>query len=125
MDAGIENLLMLDGEIIEADSELEYFARFSAIRADITEGRPNGIKYSLTLHDKDNQRLMGFDNAHAIEDKRKGKFSHHRKVTRWDHKHKFKDVRVVVPYEYETAEKLLTDFWIAVDEAIALDKQRR
>lgn len=67
---------------------------------------------------------MGFDNAHAIEDKRKGKFSHHRKVTKWDHKHKFKDVSVIVPYEYETAEKLLCDFWTAVDEAIALDKQR-
>lgn len=124
MDTGIENLLMLDGEIIEADSELEYFARFSVIRADITEGRPHGVKYSLTLHDKDNQRLMGFDNAHAIEDKRKGKFSHHRKMTRWDHKHKFKEVNVITPYEYETAEKLLCDFWTAVDEAIALDKQR-
>ena len=124
MDTGIENLLMLDGEIIEADSELEYFVRFTASRVEVTEGRPHGIKYSLTLHDKDNQRLMGFDNAHAIEDKKKGKFSRHRKVTKWDHKHKFKDVGVIVPYEYETAEKLLCDFWIAVDEAIALDKQR-
>jgi hypothetical protein len=124
VDTGIENLLVLDGEIIEADAELEYFARFTACRADITKGRPHGIKYSLTLHDKDNQRLMGFDNAHAIEDKTKGKFSHHRKVTKWDHKHKFKDVNVVTPYEYESAEKLLCDFWAAVDKAIALDKQR-
>lgn len=54
MDTGIENLLMLDGEIIEADSDLEYFARFTANRVDVTEGRPHGIKYSLTLHDKDN-----------------------------------------------------------------------
>ncbi len=124
MDTGIENLLILDGEIIEADSELEYFVRFTVSRVDVTEGRPHGIKYSLTLHDKDNQRLMGFDNAHAIEDKKKGKFSRHRKVTKWDHKHKFKGVGVIAPYEYETAEKLLCDFWVAVDEAIALDKQR-
>lgn len=124
MDTGIENLLMLNGEIIEVDSDLEYFAHIAASWVDISEGRPHGIKYSLTLHDRDNQRLMGFDNAHAVKDKRKGKFSHHRRVMKWDHKHKFKDVSVIVPYEYETAEKLLCDFWAAVDEAIALDKQR-
>lgn len=43
MDTGIENLLLLDGEVMEADSDLEYFVRFSAIWADVTEGRPNGI----------------------------------------------------------------------------------
>ncbi len=124
MDTEIENLLMLDGEIIEADSDLEYFARFVASRAEITEGRPHGIKYSLTLHDRHNQRLLGFDNAHAIEDKRRGNFSHHRKVITWDHEHKFKEGDLVIPYEYDSAEKLLCDFWAAVDEAIALDKSR-
>lgn len=124
MDTGIENLLLLNDEIIEADSELEYFVRFSASQADITEGRPHGIKYSLTLHDRNNQRLLGFDNAHAIEDKSKGKFSRHRKISKCDHKHKFRNVNIVTPYEYESAEKLLCDFWAAVDEAINLDKQK-
>jgi|GEM_PF-4053269 len=32
-----------------------------------------------------------------------------------------KDVAVVTPYEYETAEKLISDFWAAVDEAIRLE----
>ncbi len=122
--SGIENLLMLDGEVIEADSELEYFAHFTTSKVEVSEGRPHGIKYSLTLHDKDNERLMGFDNAHAFEDKRRRKFSKHRKLSKWDHKHKLKEVSVISPYDYETAEKLLSDFWVAVDEAIKLDKQR-
>ena len=25
---------------------------------------PHGIKYCLTLHDKDNKRILGYDNAH-------------------------------------------------------------
>ncbi|KKK57881.1 hypothetical protein LCGC14_3050020, partial [marine sediment metagenome] len=99
-DLGIENLLLLDNSVIEADSELEYFVQFAVNRVEATEGRPQGINYSLTLHDKNNTRLMGFDNAHAIEDKRKGKFSRHRKLSKWDHKHKFKDVAVITPYDY-------------------------
>ena len=123
IDQGIENLLSLDGTVIETDSGVEYFAHFSASKVDVTEGRPHGIKYSLTLHDKDNKRLMGFDNAHSFEDERRGKFSRHRKLSKWDHKHKLKDVSVITPYDYETAEKLMSDFWAAVDEAIKLDKR--
>ena len=123
-DHGIDNLLSLNGEIIEADSKLEFFAHFEAIQVTATEGRPHGIKYSLTLHDKNNERIMGFDNAHKIEDKSKGKFSRHRKVSKWDHKHKLKDVAVVFPYDYTTADRLIIDFWDAVDEAIELEKKR-
>lgn len=113
---------MLDGSIIEADSELEYFAQFRVKEVDPTEGKPHGISYSLTLHDKDNTRLMGFDNAHPVEDKTKGRFSQHRKVSKWDHKHKFKDLAVITPYDYTSAEQLIVDFWATVDEAIKLDK---
>ncbi len=121
---GIENLLGLDGVIIEADLELEYFAKFIATRVEATEGRPHGIKYSLTLHDKEGVRLMGFDNAHAVEDKQRGKFSKHRKLSKWDHKHKFKDVSIITPYDYETADKLVSDFWAAVDNALELERAR-
>jgi len=31
---------------------------------------PHGIKYSLTLHDKYNKRIIGFDNAHAFKTKK-------------------------------------------------------
>lgn len=31
-----------------------------------SDQRPQGIKYSFTLHDVDGTRLLGFDNAHGI-----------------------------------------------------------
>lgn len=124
VDLGIENLLYMNGDVIEADAELEYSVHIDAKRSDVTVGRPHGIKYSLTLHDKDGYRLLGFDNAHEIEDKSKGKFSRHRKVSKWDHEHRLREVSVINPYDYQTAEQLMVDFWTAVDIAIELDKKR-
>ena len=124
IDPGIENLLLLNGTIIEADFELEYFALFTASRVAVTDGRPHGIKYSLTLHDSKNKRLIGFDNAHAIRDTRKGKFSRHRKLIEWDHEHRFRGMPAITPYNYKTAERLMSDFWVAVNEVIKLGRQR-
>lgn len=124
VDPGIENLLYMDGDAYEADAELEYSVHFEVKRAEVTEGRAHGIKYSLTLHDKHGARLLGFDNAHEIEDKLRGRFSKHRKISKWDHEHKFKDIAVIKPYGYQSAGQLLEDFWAAVDSAIELDKKR-
>lgn len=120
-DQDIENLLLMDGTVLEVDSDLEYFVRIKAGKVEPSDGRPHGVNYSLTLHNKQNDRLMGFDNAHSIEDKRKGRFSRHRKLSKWDHKHKFKDVAVITPYDYTSAEQLMEDFWKAVDEALRLE----
>lgn len=124
LDHGIENLLDLDGEVIEADSKLLYYAHFDVKRVEPSDGRPHGIKYSLTLHDKHNERLLGFDNAHAIKEETQGGFIRHRMVAKYDHKHKFKDIAVVTPYDYTTAEQLMIDFWAYVDEVIELERKR-
>ena len=71
---------------------------------------PHGIRYNLSLHDKHNRRVLGFDNAHAIKPKKK-KYGA-RKVT-WDHKHQKEKV---LSYEFESAGQLLEDFWTAVDK---------
>lgn len=124
LDHSIENLLDLDGEVMEADYELQYYAHFDVKRVELSEGRPHGVKYSLTLHDKHNERLLGFDNAHAIKEETTGGFIRHRLVKKYDHKHKFKDIAVVMAYDYTTAEQLMIDFWAYVDEAIELDTKR-
>ncbi len=123
-DPGIENLLALNGTVIEADLELQYFTLFPASRVEVTDGRPHGIKYSLTLHDRKNRRLIGFDNAHSIIDRRKGKFSRHRKLTKWGHEHLYRGAQKIIPYEFKTAEQLMSDFWAAVNEVIELGRQR-
>ncbi len=69
-------------------------------------------RYSLTLHDRNNSRILGFDNAHAHKTKKK-KYGA-RKVT-WDHKHK---TEKVYNSEFESASQLLEDFWDAVDQIL-------
>ena len=32
---------------------------------------PHGIRYNLTLHNRHNKRVMGFDNAHAVKGKKR------------------------------------------------------
>lgn len=103
----LETLLSLNGEIFPMENG--YWTKFEAYQVDPSEQIPHGISYSLTLHDKNNRRVVGFDNAHAIKPKRK-KFGA-RKVT-WDHKHQLEKV---APYEFETAGQLLEDFWEAVE----------
>lgn len=63
-------LLDLNGEIIAINDYT--FVKFDVQRVEVTPYRPHGIKYSLTLHDKHGQRLIGFDNAHAIKQPKKG-----------------------------------------------------
>ena len=109
-DASLATLLDLDGEIFLMDRG--YWTKFEARKVAPTKEIPHGIKYSLTLHDRNNTRILGFDNAHAHQPKRK-KYGA-RKVS-WDHKHKAENV---YPYEFESASQLLEDFWKAVEEIL-------
>ncbi len=62
-----ENLLDLDGLRYVIDENLGLWVKFEVKHVPPTLNRPHGIKYSLTMHDRFNERLIGFDNAHAIE----------------------------------------------------------
>ena len=87
-DASLETLLDLDGEIFPMDNG--YWTKFESSRVKPTKQIPHGIRYSLTLHDRNNTRILGFDNAHGHKPKRK-KYGA-RKVT-WDHEHKMEKIR--------------------------------
>jgi hypothetical protein len=65
-DPGAEVLLDLDGQVLVVDAKGGYWVRFSVNRTASTPERPHGLKYSLTLHGPDGNRLIGFDNAHPI-----------------------------------------------------------
>ncbi len=107
-DKTLETLLNLDGEIFPMDNGC--WTKFEVKRIKPNRNIPHGIKYSLTFHDSNNQRLIGFDNAHAYKPK-KMKYGA-RKIT-WDHKHQMARVS---SYEYESAGQLLEDFWVAVEK---------
>lgn len=103
----LENLLNLNGEIYPLENG--YWIKFEANQVDSSPQIPHGMSYSISLHDKYNHRVIGFDNAHGIKPKRK-RFGA-RKIT-WDHKHQLEKV---FEYEFESAGQLLEDFWSTVE----------
>ncbi|HUN58634.1 MAG TPA: DUF6516 family protein [Candidatus Binataceae bacterium] len=106
-DPSLDTLLDLDGQVLVIDPETGHWVRFVVQRVPVSEAKPHGLDYSLTLHGPHGERLVGFDNAHPVKGRRgpatKGVF---------DHKHGLKTVR---PYDYQDAATLLADFWTLVD----------
>jgi len=103
----LQTLLDLDGEVFPMDNG--YWTKFEARIVEPHQNRPHGVKYSLTLHGKNNERIIGFDNAHGVKPNRK-KFG--AKKTSWDHKHKR---NIITQYEFNDASQLLEDFWAEID----------
>ena len=106
----LDNLLMLDGETFTLENG--YWVKFEARRVDVSAEIPHGVKYSLTLHDKSNQRVIGYDNAHSFKP-RKGKYG--AKKETWDHLHRKMEVFL---YEFSSALQLIEDFWASVEAYI-------
>jgi hypothetical protein len=102
----LENLLMLDGEVFPLDNGC--WVKFEAKRVKPNSAIPHGVKYSLTLHDKRNHRVIGYDNAHSFKPTQK----YGAKKESYDHIHKKMDI---VSYEFESAAQLMEDFWKSVD----------
>lgn len=112
-DAGLDDLLLLDGQILVVDPEGGHWVKFVVHQVPPSPERPHGIGYSLTLHGADGERLVGFDNAHPVASTRRrgkgGTGSAH------DHRHRHDTVR---PYAYTSAADLLADFWREVDAVL-------
>lgn len=117
-DRSLDTLLDLDGQVLVID-EKGHVVKFVVKRMDATEARPHGLSYSLTLHDRMGHRLMGFDNAHAVEHPG-GKFVEQPRL--YDHVHRGKDDKGR-PYKFVNAGKLIEDFWAEVDRILDLDKE--
>ena len=110
IDYSLDVLLSLDGT--EYTEENGYWYKINAKRTEPTKHRPHGISYDLTLHDNNNQRILGFDNAHGIKVKKGGRFNGY--IYAYDHIHKsIKDKGT--PYEFVNAEQLLADFFNEVN----------
>jgi len=81
--------------------------RFVVTKVPPIPEKPHGLDYSLTLHGKSGERLVGFDNAHRAGKQKRGDPQ--------DHRHR---IRTVKPYEYRDAATLLADFWAEVDAVL-------
>jgi len=111
-DETLDTLLDLDGQILVLDEKGDYWVKFRVRRVGSTAERPHGLDYSFTLHGKGNERLIGFDNAHAT---RHSKGPGGKGPVEYDHEHRVGSVR---PYRYHDAATLLTDFWTEVDAVL-------
>lgn len=111
-DPTIEWFLELDGTIHFVDERCKYRVKIEAKRTDATPERPHGLSYSLTLHDADNQRILGFDNAHPVRARKGPGGKRHRFH---DHRHRYDRTRV---YHFVDTATLITDFYEAVDRIL-------
>lgn len=112
-DSGLDTLLDLDGVFIE--QKYGYWVKFDVSITDTSPERPHGIRYSLTLHNKYGQRVMGYDNAHAVKLPRTNKYVG-RKVE-FDHVHRHEKDKGI-PYEFRDAYQLIQDFFESVDNVL-------
>jgi len=113
IDHALEFLLAFDGRTHWLDQD--YCLRFTIRRVPATANRPHGLQYSFTLHDPHGDRLLGFDNAHdppATGARRKGG------TDAADHWHRAQGDRGR-PYCFESADKLLADFFAEVHRVLA------
>ena len=112
-DPSLDVLLDLDGQVFVIDPETHHWVRFVVTRVPPSEEKPHGLDYSLTLHGPDGERLVGFDNAHAV---RRSSGPGGKGQGPLDHKHWLRTIR---PYEYRDAVTLLEDFWREVEAVLA------
>jgi hypothetical protein len=117
-DSGLENLLDLNGSVIARDDG--YWMKFEAWQVEPTDDVPHGIRYALTLHNRYGDRLMGYDNSHAVKLPKKFKYAGQRLT--YDHKHRHVSDKGV-PYEFKDAAQLLEDFFSEVDRVLEELKQ--
>ena len=111
-DLGLDDLLALDGVVLVVDPLGKHWVKFVVTRITPSDERPHGISYSLTLHAADGERLVGFDNAHAVNI---GSGPSRRTSTTHDHRHRRGATK---PYKYQDALTLLRDFWGEVDAVL-------
>jgi hypothetical protein len=97
-------LISLDGQEFRLTSG--YTVKFEAQIVTATQHRPQGLKYSLTLHDLVNRRIYGMDNAHGV-----------RRQTEYDHRHIY-GRRKIVRYIYRGPAELLADFYREVERIL-------
>ena len=118
-DYTIENILELDGMSYCIDEHLGLWVKFEVKKVEPTENRPYGVKYSFTLHDDSRNRIMGFDNSHAIKYGGKRNVAPSRIYDHW-HRDGSDEGR---PYCYRSAAVLIQDFWYEVDKVVSILKE--
>jgi len=92
-----------------------YWVTMRVTKVAPSEGRPHGVKYALTLHDENDDRVLGYDNSHAV-DVATGPARKSARPKRFDHIDR--RGKPSVPYNFTTPYKLVEDFFAHVDRVL-------
>ena len=111
-DLGTDNLLALNGDRYFVDEKGEFEVVFKVVGVEVTPQVPHGLKYTLMLLNAKGDRIVCFDNAHAVK---KGSGPGKKRTKQFDHKH---IGNRVTPYDFKDALTLLEDFWAEVDKRL-------
>ena len=111
-DPGLDVLLALDGVVLVLDPNGAHWVKMVVKQVALSSERPHGISYSLTLHAANGERLIGYDNAHAVS---AGSGPGRRASAAHDHRHRHGRTR---PYAFSDAATLVQDFWNDVDAVL-------
>jgi hypothetical protein len=112
-DPSLDALLDLDGVVAAlSDDPAPCWVKFAVRRVPVSPERPHGLCYSLTLHDPQGNRVLGFDNAHPV---REGSGPGARTRIGHDRRRRGHSVRF---YDYRDAGTLMMDFWTEVESVL-------
>jgi hypothetical protein len=103
-DHALELLLDLDGLNYVYDGG--YWIKYAVSAVPASSAWPYGIKYSLTLHDRNGVRIFGIDNAHSPTT-RSGPAERSARPVAADHVHRGGQI---YRYEFVDATTLMADF---------------
>ena len=108
----LENLLGYNGRKHILASG--YYLKFEVRKVLVSKQVPHGIAYSFTLHEPEGDRILGFDNAHPVPHQG-SKFIPPPVASDHWHRTRSDEGR---PYKFESADKLLLDFFEEVGRAL-------
>jgi hypothetical protein len=106
---------LLDLHLFRIGYDNGYWATIRVFQVARDEGRPHGLQYSLTLHDEGGDRILGYDNSHAV-DVATGPGKRSRRPKAFDHIDR--RGRRSSAYAFTTPFKLLEDFLAEVERII-------
>jgi hypothetical protein len=109
----LEALLDLHGVTAEVGGG--FWVSMKARKVPPDEGRPHGIQYALTLHRPGSDRIMGYDNAHALDIGSGPSRQSRRNALAYDHRHYR---RTITAYDFVSPVRLLEDFWADVERLL-------
>jgi hypothetical protein len=94
----------------------EYWVKFRVTAVEASAERPHGLQYSFSLHDANDERILGYNNARPV-DAATGPARRSKRPTAWDHTTR-RGKSKSVPYTFESPYQLVADFFAEVDEIL-------